>query len=457
MNVDAILLARWIVPVEPDGAVWENHALVLDGGRIKDLLPQAEALERYQAGSVEHFDRHVLIPGLVNAHTHAAMTLMRGIADDLPLMAWLNDHVWPLERRWMGEAYVRDGVDLAMAEMLRGGTTCFNDMYFFPEIAARRVLHCGMRAAVGLILIDFPTVWAQSPDEYLSKGLALFEEIRHESLLQVAFAPHAPYSVSDGPLQRVRVLAEEIDKPVHMHVHETHDEIQQGLRSHGMRPLRRLEQLELIGPRFIAVHMTQLQDEEIERFAAAGAHLVHCPESNLKLASGFCPLDRLLKAGVNVALGTDGAASNNDLDMFGEMRSAALLAKAVAGDASAVPAHTALRMATLNGAKALGLDEEIGSLQAGKAADLVAVNLDALETRPLFDPVSQLVYAASRRQVSDVWVAGRRLLRQGQLTTLDLDDILARADHWQAKLAGYSHHTEQPAADGQPDELAIPE
>jgi 5-methylthioadenosine/S-adenosylhomocysteine deaminase len=446
MNVDAILLARWIVPVEPDGVVLEHHALVLDGGRIRDLLPQAEALERYQAQTVEHFDRHVLIPGLVNAHTHAAMALMRGVADDLPLMVWLNEHIWPLEQRWMGEAYVRDGVDLAMAEMLRGGTTCFNDMYFFPEIAARRVLHCGMRAVVGLILIDFPTVWAQSADEYLAKGLALADELRHEPLLQTAFAPHAPYSVSDAPLQRVRVLAEEIDKPIHMHLHETQDEIQQGLRSHGMRPLRRLEQLELIGPRFVAVHMTQLQDEEIDLLATAGAHVVHCPESNLKLASGFCPLDKLLKAGVNVALGTDGAASNNDLDMFGEMRSAALLAKAVAGDASAVPAHTALRMATLNGAKALGLDEQIGSLQPGKAADLVAVNLDALETRPLFDPVSQLVYAASRRQVSDVWVAGRRLLRQGQLTTLELDEILARADHWQAKLSGpHSAAAAQPA------------
>ncbi|WP_054774987.1 TRZ/ATZ family hydrolase, partial [Methylogaea oryzae] len=344
MNVDAILLARWIVPVEPDGTVLERHALVLDGGRIKDLLPQAEALERYQAASVEHFDEHVLIPGLVNAHTHAAMTLMRGIADDLPLMTWLNDYIWPLEAQWAGEAFVADGTDLAMAEMLRGGVTCFSDMYFFPEIAARRVLHSGMRAAIGLILIDFPTAWAQNPDEYFAKNLALYDEIRHAPLLQTAFAPHAPYSVSDGPLQRVRTLAGEIERPIHMHVHETQDEIRQGMQSHGMRPLQRLEQLDLIGPQFIAVHMTQLTDGEIERYAASGAHVVHCPESNLKLASGFCPVDKLLKAGVNVALGTDGAASNNDLDMFGEMRTAALLGKAVAGDASALPAHTVLRM-----------------------------------------------------------------------------------------------------------------
>lgn len=443
MNVDAILLARWIIPVEPDGAVLTNHALVIDAGRIKDILPQPEALERYHAAVVERFDTHVFIPGLINAHTHAAMTLMRGIADDLPLMTWLNEHIWPLEGQWMSEALVRDGTDLAMAEMLRGGVTCFNDMYFFPDITARRVLHCGMRAAVGLILIDFPTIWAQNPDEYFSKGLALFEEIRHESLLQVAFAPHAPYSVSDGPLQRVVALAEEIERPIHMHVHETQDEINQGVQAHGIRPLQRLEQLGLLGPQFIAVHMTQLSDVEIERVAASGAHVVHCPESNQKLASGFCPAHKLLTAGVNVALGTDGAASNNDLDMFGEMRSAALLAKAVAGDASALPAHTALRMATLNGAKALGLDREIGSLEIGKAADICAVRLDELETRPMFDPVSHLVYVAGRHQVSDVWVAGRRLLRQRELTTLDLADILARADHWQTQLASHSHHTGQ--------------
>lgn len=437
MNVDTILLARWIVPVEPDAAVLEHHALVLDGGRIKDLLPQDQALERYQADAVEHFDRHVLIPGLVNAHTHAAMTLMRGVADDLPLMTWLSEHIWPLEGRWMSEAFVRDGTDLAIAEMLRGGVTCFNDMYFFPDITARRVLHSGMRAAIGLILIDFPTAWAQSVDEYFRKNLALFEEIRHEPLLQVAFAPHAPYSVSDGPLQRLRALAGEVERPIHMHVHETLDEINQGMQSHGMRPLQRLEQLDLIGPQFIAVHMTQLNEAEIERFAASGAHIVHCPESNMKLASGFCPLDKLLKAGINVALGTDGAASNNDLDLLGEMRSAALLAKAVAGDASAVPAHTALRMATLNGAKALGLEREIGSLEIGKAADITAIRLDDLETRPLFNPISHLVYAANRQQVSDVWVAGKRLLRQRQLTTLDINDILARADHWQARLSSH--------------------
>jgi 5-methylthioadenosine/S-adenosylhomocysteine deaminase len=321
-----------------------------------------------------------------------------------------------------------------MAEMLRGGVTCFNDMYFFPETTARQAIQAGMRAVVGLIVVDFPTAWASGPDEYLSKGLALFEDLRGESLVKTAFAPHAPYTVSDEPLLRLRTLAEELELPIHMHLHETAGEVEQGRASHGMRPLKRLAQLDVLGPRFLAVHMTQLTDEEIDAYAQTGGSIVHCPESNLKLASGFCPLAELLAAGINVALGTDGAASNNDLDILGEMRTAALLAKGVAHDARAVPAATALRMATLNGAKALGLDNEIGSLEIGKAADVVAINMGDIETQPLFDPISDLVYAASRHQVTDVWVAGRRLLNRRELTTLDCGDIAERAAGWRERL-----------------------
>jgi 5-methylthioadenosine/S-adenosylhomocysteine deaminase len=359
---------------------------------------------------------------------------MRGVADDRPLMEWLTDHIWPLEQKWVGEAFVRDGSDLAMAEMIRGGITCFNDMYFFPEVTARQAARCGIRAVVGMILVDFPSAWASGPDEYLSKGLDLHDEFRGDPLVSVAFAPHAPYSVSNEPLTRVRTLAAELDLPVHMHLHETADEIDQGRKQYGMRPIKRLQQLDLLGPGFIAVHMTQLTDEEIDLIAACGASVVHCPESNLKLASGFCPVAKLAKAGVNVAIGTDGAASNNDLDVMGEMRMAALLAKAVAGDAAAIPARTALRMATLNGAKALGLEAEIGSLEVGKSADIAAVRLDGIETQPLFHPTSDLVYAASRHQVTDAWVAGRRLLRDRQLTTLNADDIRAKAAGWREKL-----------------------
>ncbi|WP_419600052.1 TRZ/ATZ family hydrolase [Thiolapillus sp.] len=434
MQIDTIVNARWIIPVDPDGAVFEQHSLAIDNGRIIDLLPIADAQSQYQAATVTELPRHALLPGLVNAHTHTAMTLLRGIADDLPLMEWLNNHIWPLEQQWMSEAFVRDGTDLAIAEMIRGGTTCFNDMYFFPEVTAHQALQHGMRASVGLILIDFPTVWAENSEQYIEKGLALHEQLRHEPLLSTPFAPHAPYTVSDQPLQRIRVIADELELPIHMHVHETGHEIELAQEQYGQRPLRRLEKLGLLTPNFMAVHMTQITKDEIDLFSRSGAHIVHCPESNLKLASGFCPVAKYLDAGINVALGTDGAASNNDLDMFGEMRTAALLAKGVANDASALPAHTALRMATLNGARALGLEQEIGSLETGKAADCIAIDLQHLETQPLYNPLSQIVYAGSRQQVTDVWIAGRQVLKQRQLTSIDSDDLQNRLTEWRQRL-----------------------
>jgi 5-methylthioadenosine/S-adenosylhomocysteine deaminase len=398
-------------------------------------LPTELAKQRYQGTVVENLENHVLLPGLINSHTHAAMSLMRGIADDLPLMDWLQNHIWPLEHQWMSEEFVKDGTDLAIAEMLRGGTTCFNDMYFFPNIAAQQAQQAGIRATLGLIVIDFPTVWANDSDEYLSKGLTLTEQLRDSTLCTVAFAPHAPYTVSDAPLQKIADYAQELQRPVHIHVHETAHEIDQAVEQTGKRPLQRLQDLGLVNSLLVAVHATQLTDAEITLLADAGATVVHCPESNLKLASGFCPVAKCLDAGVNVALGTDGAASNNDLDMFGEMRTAALIGKAVANDASAVSAMTALRMATINGAQALGLADETGSLRIGKAADVIAIDLNQLETQPLYCPVSHIVYAASRQQVTDVWVAGRRLLHNRQLTTLNLAELQAKIAVWQQRLA----------------------
>ncbi|MGH8477307.1 MAG: TRZ/ATZ family hydrolase, partial [Methylococcales bacterium] len=434
MIVDTLIRSRWIIPVTPPGLILENHSLAILNGKIVELLPSDQVLQKYQATRVEDLEHHALIPGLINSHTHSPMSLFRGIADDLPLMEWLRGTIWPLEQKWIGEAFVRAGTELAIAEMLRGGVTCFNDMYFFPEISARVALRSGIRACIGLIVIDFPSVWARDSNEYLSKGLALHDELRNESLLSPVFAPHAPYSVSDDALKKIRMYSEELQIPIHMHVHETHDEIEQGLASTGLRPLARLKQLDLLGPSFIAVHMTQLIDEEIDWIAENDCHVVHCPESNLKLASGFCPVGRLLKNGVNVALGTDSAASNNNLDMLGEMRTAALLAKGIAGDASTVPASTALRMATLDGAKALGIDSRCGSLESGKSADITAITLDTLETLPVYNPVSQIVYSANRDQVTDVWVAGRRLLKSRTLTTLDPDQIRESIAHWSVKL-----------------------
>jgi 5-methylthioadenosine/S-adenosylhomocysteine deaminase len=433
-TIDSLIHARWIVPVEPDGTIYEQHSLAVNEGRILEILPAQQARAAYRA-TVEHdLDQHLLIPGLVNAHTHAAMTLLRGIADDLPLDEWLHRHIWPAESRWVNEEFVHDGTQLAIAEMLRSGTTCFNDMYFFPDVTARVAAHSGIRACVGLIVLDFPTVWAQDADEYISKGLAIHDRYRGDPLVSTLFAPHAPYTVSDRPLEHIRVLADELDIGIHMHVHETADEVDKAVEQTGRRPLARLQELGVASPALLAVHMTQLTTDEISQYAASGGHIVHCPESNMKLASGFAPVAELSRAGVNVALGTDGAASNNDLDMLGEMRSAALLGKAVSGDASALPAAAVLRMATLNGAQALGLGEHTGSLTPGKWADLAAIDMNALESRPLYDPVSQLVYACSREQVTDVWVAGQHLLKERRLTTLDDNEILDKVENWQTKI-----------------------
>lgn len=435
MQIETLICARWIIPVQPDGLVMENYALAISNGYIVELLPIDQAMQKYQANSIEHLEHHALIPGFVNSHTHAAMAFLRGIADDQPLMEWLQGTIWPIEQKWMGQAFVTDGTELAIAEMLRGGITCFNDMYFFPEITAKIAQKSGIRAKIGLIQIEFPSAWAQDADEYLTKGLALHDQLRDNSLVTAAFAPHAPYSVSNTSLEKIRVYAEELELPIHMHVHETADEIKQSHEQFGTRPLDRLQQLGLIGPSFIAVHMTQLSEAEIDMIAEWGCHVVHCPESNMKLASGFCPVAQLLDAGVNVALGTDSAASNNDLDILGEMRTAALLAKGYAGDASSVPAATALRMATLNGAKALGLESITGSLQPGKAADITAIQLDTLETMPVFDPISQIVYAANRDQITDVWVAGQHLLKARELSCLNIDKIKEKVGLWASKLS----------------------
>ncbi len=434
MHADLLILADWVLPVDAADSQLERYAVAVRDGRILAVLPDAEARSSIESDRTVELPGHALIPGLINAHTHAAMTLMRGLADDLPLMTWLHAHIWPAEQRWVDEGFVADGSRLAVLEQLRGGVTCFNDMYFYPEVTAQVAAEAGMRAVIGMILVDFPTGYADGPDVYLAKGLALHDRYRDHPLIRTAFAPHSPYAVSDGPMGRVRALSDELEVPVHIHLHETRDEVIQSLRDYGQRPLSRLDGLGLVGPSLMAVHMTQLEDAEIARIAEASAHVVHCPESNLKLASGFCPVARLLAAGVNVALGTDGAASNNDLNLLGEIRTAALLAKGVAGSASAVPAAQALRLATINGARALGLEHEIGSIEPGKSADLVALDLSDSHTQPLYHPVSQLVYAAGRHQVRQVWVQGRQLIRDGLPLTLDPARVIADARAWGERL-----------------------
>ncbi|MHB9118721.1 MAG: TRZ/ATZ family hydrolase [Burkholderiales bacterium] len=434
--VDTLIDARWIVPVEPADQVLHHHSIAIQEGKIVALLPTAEAHRQYSAHRHHTLADQVLIPGLVNLHTHAAMTLLRGLADDLPLMEWLDRHIWPAEARHVSPDFVRDGTLLACAEMLRGGITCFNDMYFFPAATAQAALTAKMRAVIGLIVIEFPTAYASDADDYLSKGLAVRDELRDEPLLRFTLAPHAPYTVSDRSFEKVLTYAEQLDLPIHIHLHETRDEIEQSLAQYRLRPLERLQNLGLLGPNLIAVHAVHMNTEEIALLARQGCHVAHCPVSNLKLASGFAPTVEKFRQAVNVGLGTDSAASNNRLDLFQEMRLAALLAKGGSGDAASHNAHYALQMATLNGARALGMGGTIGSLLPGKAADIVAVDLSSLETTPCYDPVSHLVYAAGREHVSHVWVGGELLLDERELTTLDTREILAQAKHWQDKIAG---------------------
>jgi 5-methylthioadenosine/S-adenosylhomocysteine deaminase len=432
---DLLISAGWVVPVEPHGVVLDDHAVAVRDGCIIALGPRAAMLARFEAAERVERPEAILLPGLVNAHTHNPMTLMRGVADDLPLHAWLTGHIWPIEAAVMGPAFVADGVELAVAEMLRGGTTCCNESYFFPDVQAASYARLGFRALVGLPYIDFPTPWAKSADEYFDKGLEVHDNYRGHPLVRTAFAPHAPYTVNDAAFERIRMLADQLDIPVHCHVHETAHEVSEGQRLYGMHPLARLERLGLLNRQLIAVHMTQLTEAEIALCAQRGVSVVHCPESNLKLASGFCPVEKLRRAGVNLALGTDGCASNNDLDMIGELRTAALLAKGVAGDAAALDAPSALRMATLGGARALGLEREIGSIEVGKQADVVLLRQDSVEATPCYEAISQLVYAGARSQVQDVWLAGRRRVADGQLLDIDVAALRRKAAEWQQRIA----------------------
>jgi len=432
----AVLIhARYTVPVHPRDAVLEDHAVILNDDLITDILPIAEAQLAFPDAEVIRLPDHVLLPGLVNAHTHTPMTLLRGYADDMELHVWLKEHIWPAEQKFVGPDFVADGTRLALAEMIRAGTTCFNDMYFFPDTTVDVCLEVGMRASVGITIIEIESAWARDVDAYIEKGMKLWERFQSQSLISFTLSPHAPYTVSDKTLDRVSALSKERGLPVHMHLLETEWEIKQSHQQHELHPLTRLSQHGLLNSKLQAVHMAQLSSGDIDLLADARVNIVHCPQSNLKLASGMCPLAQLLGAGVNVALGTDGAAANNDLDLLAEGQTAALLAKGITGDAKAVNATQVLEMMTINGAKALGMGDRTGSIEPGKQADLCALDLNAPETQPLHHVVSQLVYAASRRQFTDVWVAGKRLLQNGELMTIDIDAVLASARKWHSRLS----------------------
>lgn len=439
INADLIIEARWLAPVSAKERLLEHYSVVVQGDVLIDLLPTAQARLKYTASTLICLDEHVLIPGLINAHTHAAMSLMRGMADDLPLMTWLNEHIWPAERAVVVESYVRDASLLGCAEMLSSGTTCFNDMYFYPQATAGAVSQAGLRANLGLTVLEFPTNYASDADDYLQKGFEAHDSWRGNSLITSSIAPHAPYTISNQTFEKVLTYAEQLGLGIHTHLHETQDEIAQSNTQFGMRPLQRLAGLGLLGPNLVAAHGVHLLPAEIEMLAEFGCHIVHCPSSNLKLASGIAPVAALLDRAVNVSIGTDGAASNNRLDMLSEMRLAALLAKGASMDAAALPAYQALEMVTIKAAKALGLEEKIGSIEIGKQADMVAIKLSDFAVSPCYDPISHLVYTCGREHVTHTWVAGSLRYCNGVYANIEPVELKEIIQTWQPKLKQYKH------------------
>jgi 5-methylthioadenosine/S-adenosylhomocysteine deaminase len=434
---DIRINARWVIPIEPAGQVLNHCAVIVQSGRIMAVLSQAEADVHYRTRETLNLPHHVLMPGLINLHGHAAMSLFRGVADDLPLMTWLNDYIWPLESEFVCEQFIADGTQLAMAEMLRTGTTTFSDMYFFPEIAAQCAADAGMRAQICFPLLDFPTCWGSGPEEYLRKGEQLINAWQGDEFIMPAIGPHAPYTANDDTLAGAVALQKKTGVRLQIHLHETALEVQNADQHSGQRPVSRMAQLGVLGPNTQCVHMTQVDDSDLEHLLHSGAHVIHCPESNMKLASGQCPVQRLSKAGVNVAIGTDGAASNNDLDLFGELRTAAMMAKHLSADPAALSAHQALRMATLQGAKALGREQDLGSLEAGKCADIIAVDLSDPFLQPVYNPASHLVYSLHSRAVSHSWINGVPQVQNGELTRIDVPDLMLRVAEWAERIGRY--------------------
>ena len=435
-DFDSVLHPDFLIPMVPERQILKAHSVALRDGRIASILPREDAR---LVMAVEHIDLPdcALMPGLINAHCHASMSLFRGYADDLPLANWLQQYIWPSETHFISPDFIRDGSELAIADLILGGTTTLVDQYFFPEMTAEAVDRSGLRALLTFPVIDVETAWARDAESCINNGLALRDHYRDHDRIDVGFGPHSTYMVSEQTLSRVAVLADELDAPIQIHLHETREEVLGSVERTGMRPIDHLEQLGLLGPRTQCVHMTALGDQDIETIATQGAHVVHCPKSNLKLGSGICPAQRLLDQGINVALGTDGAASNNRLNMLNELQTASLLGKTAHSDPRALDAWTTLEMATLGGARAMGQQDRLGSIEVGKDADMIALDLSGVHHQPHYNLASSIVYANSGSEVAWSWIAGKAVVRSGQLCTLDLAELRERAAAWSAKITDF--------------------
>ncbi len=426
--VAAIVSGGIVVTVDGARNIYNPGAVAIDGTNIVAVGPAADIAARFKAAEQINAAGSVVIPGLINTHTHAPMVLYRGLADDLPLKEWLEKYIFPAEAKTVSRDMVRVGTRLALLEMIQSGTTAYADMYYFEEEIARTTKAAGVRGVLGQTVIQFPVPDAKTPQEGLARTEAFIKEFQNDDLIVPAVAPHAPYTLDAKTLLASRALATKHGVPLLIHVAETEQELNSSQASHaGMSPVAYLQSIAFWGPRTVANHGVWVNAADIKILRAHEVGVSHNPESNMKLASGIAPVPEYLAAGVVVGLGTDGAASNNDLDMFEAMRLTALLHKVKTGDPRAIPASAALDMATIGGARALGLDKQIGSLEVGKRADLVVVSMASARQTPMYDPISHLVYATRGDDVQTVIVNGRVLMRQRKMLTLDEATVLADA------------------------------
>jgi 5-methylthioadenosine/S-adenosylhomocysteine deaminase len=433
-NASIIISASWIFTSDLEDQLLSDHSVVIENDKIIDLVPQSKVFDEYEANETYQLTDHILIPGLINTHTHAAMSLFKGFADDLPLQEWLNNHIWPAEKEFVNPSFVKDGSILGLSEMIKSGVTTFNDMYFFPGATAEAVKELGVRSNIGLVVLDFPTNYATDPEDYLLKGFEFRDKWRNEELITTSIAPHAPYSVSDEAFTLINTYSEELNINIHTHLHETQWEIEASIDKYGITPVQRLNNLGIIGPSLTAAHCVYLNDQDMGILAKNKVSIVHNPSSNMKLGSGIADVAKMLKQNLSVSLGTDSSASNNRLDIMEEMRLAALLIKGSTKSPESIPANEAIKMATINGAKALGLGSVIGSIEKNKKADLVAIDLSAIENQPIYNPISTLVYSSSRSDVSYVWIDGKIKLKEKSLVNIDEERIIQLAKKWQRKL-----------------------
>jgi len=429
-----IISAPWIFTSGAEGKLLSDYAIVIENDKVIDLVPENKVFDEYESNNTYQLTDHIVIPGLINAHAHAAMSLFKGFADDLPLQDWLNNHIWPAEKEFVNSSFVKDGSILAMSEMIKSGVTTFNDMYFFPDATAEAVKELGVRSNIGLVVLDFPTNYATDPEDYLLKGFEFRDKWRNEELITTSIAPHAPYSVSNEAFTLINTYSEELSINIHTHLHETQWEIEDSIAKYGMTPVQRLNNLGIIGPSLMAAHCVHLNEQDMATLAKNRVSIIHNPSSNMKLGSGIADIAKMLKQNLNVSLGTDSSASNNRLDIMEEMRLAALLIKGTTKSPELISAKEAIKMATINGAKALGLDSIIGSIEKNKKADLVAIDLSTIENQPIYNPLATLVYSSSRSDVSYVWIDGKIKLKDKKLVTIDEQVIIQLAKKWQRKL-----------------------